>query len=249
MTAQSRSKALVPLLIAAGVLAVAVVVVLVMFLGRPTEPAATPSTPSPSSSSSSSAAPEPAASTPAAPVSTSAAEVAMSAEGFEILAQDGSRIYSYRWADDAELAVVALTEAFGSEPVESYTEGDGTHFPDYTSYSWEGFDLLDMVAAEGGKSRSEYFQPSYVILSAAQSGGVDLTPEFDLRVGMSVEEVRALEPDTEAETADGDPRLFFAVDRTDISEDASPRSYSVWVITDDTGSKAAEIIYRPYLEL
>lgn len=250
MTAQSRSKALVPLLIAAGVLAVAVVVVLVMFLGRPTEPAAAPSPSSTPVDQQPSPTPSPTptpSSTPSASADATPREVAVGPDGFDIVAEDGTSLFTYLWTDDADDAVAELTDVFGAEPSESLVEGDQTHFPDYTSYNWDGFALRDMIPSEGGKSRDEYFTPSYASITANEVNGIAVVGEFGLAVGLSVDDVRALDPDEEIEMSDGTPRFFFATDRDDDAVEDEVYGYSPWVETD--GSAVVQITYRPYSEL
>lgn len=241
-----RPRALLLLLTTAGVLAIAVAVAIVLLVGRMPAPVAAPA---PSS-------PAPAASTGPSPTPTEAEEptasaVVLSGGGFSIVATDGSDLYSYDWHDDAAPAVTALAEAFGVEPSTSTIEGDGTHFPDYTSYDWDGFAFRDMVAADGGKPRDEYFQPSYVQITSKAVGDIAVTPEFDLQVGMPSDEVRSLGPDEEVAAADGSPRFFFAIDRSfdDDVENPTPEEYALWVRTDPTDQTVTAITYRPHSAL
>lgn len=248
MAESRRPRNLIPLLTFAGVLAIAAVIAIVLLLNRAPDPAAAPGAGSPRPEAST---PSPAAPTPA-PSETqtedpTASAVLLGADGFTIVADDGSELYSYGWRDDAEAAVAALTDAFGSEPSESVYEGDGSHFPDYTSYMWDGFTYFDMIPTEGGRSRDEYFIPSYVTITGADVGDVAITPEFDLAIGLTADEVRALGPDRELEMPDGEPRFFFAIDRADGPEDdASLDGYSPWVNTDPADGTVVSISYRPY---
>ncbi len=250
MAESRRPRNLIPLLTFAGVLAIAAVIAIVLLLNWAPAPAAAPGAGSPTPEAST---PSPAAPTPA-PSETqtedpTASAVLLGADGFTIVADDGSELYSYGWRDDAEAAVAALSDAFGSEPSESVYEGDGSHFPDYTSYMWDGFTYFDMIPTEGGKSRDEYFIPSYVTITGADVGDVAITPEFDLAIGLTADEVRALGPDRELEMPDGDPRFFFAIDRADGPEDdASLDGYSPWVNTDPADGTVVSISYRPYYD-
>lgn len=251
MAESRRPRNLIPLLTFAGVLAIAAVIAIVLLLNRAPAPAAAPGAGSPTPEAST---PSPAAPTPA-PSETqtedpTASAVLLGADGFTIVADDGSELYAYGWRDDAEAAVAALTDAFGSEPSESVYEGDGSHFPDYTSYDWEGFLFRDMIVTEDGKPRDEYFVPSYVSVTANEVGDVAVTPEFDLAIGLTADDVRALGPDEEVEMPDGEPRFFFAIDRADGPEDdAELDGYSPWVNTDPADETVVSITYRPWSEL
>lgn len=251
MAESRRPRNLIPLLTLAGVLAIAVVVAIVLMLNRMPAPAAAPGagSPSPEASGASEAAPTP-TETEAETEAPTASEVVLGADGFTIVADDGSELYAYGWRGDADAAVAALTDAFGAEPSESIYEGDGTHFPDYTSYTWDGFTYFDMIPTEGGKSRDEYFVPSYVTVTGADVSGVAVTPEFDLAIGLTADEVRALGPDREVEMSDGEPRFFFAIDRINGTQgDAELDGYSPWVNTDPVDETVVSITYRPWSDL
>ncbi|MDJ1113989.1 hypothetical protein [Microbacterium dauci] len=244
-----RPKALLPVLIVAGVLAVAAVVVMVVLLTRPGEPAASPSEPTSPSVTPSAAPNPPPTPSPTPTVAPAASEVAMAATGFTLVGDDGSDLFTYRWHDDAASAVDALTDAFGSAPEESVLEGDGTHFPDYTSYRWGGFELRDMVETEDGKPRAEYVQPSYAVITAERENGVALVAEFNLVIGSSIEEVRALEPDSEFERSDGTVRLFLESERNGFSApEVVNGEYALAIGAEEDGA-VYEIIYLPYSEL
>lgn len=227
------------LAIVAGVLAVAVVVALVLLLSRGGgEPASAPSPSSPSSSSSQS---EP---TPSTPASASedpeidAAGVALSATGLAITDDAGEQVFFYGWGDAIDPAVAALSDAFGAEPKERTEKGNGTTYPDYTVYQWSGFALYDMVPIEGGKTRDEYSQPSYVRITAGSVGEVAVTAEFGVKIGMTVDEAKALGPDVEQERG-GNPRFVFAADRSSFA--GGQPSYSV--IADTDGKTVTAILY------
>lgn len=247
MAESRRPRALIPLLTFAGALAIAAVIAIVLLLNRAPAPAAAPGAGSPTPEATT---PSPPAPTPA-PSETqtedpTASEVVLGAGGFTIVADDGSELYAYGWRDDAAAAVAALTDAFGSEPSESVYEGDGTHFPDYSSYVWEGFMFRDMIVTEEGKPRDEYFVPSYVMVTANAVGDIAVTPEFDLAIGLTADDVRSLGPDREIEAEGGEPHFFFAIDREEGPEDDA---YSLWVNTDPADETVVSITYRPWSEL
>lgn len=228
----TRRRNLVFALIAAGVLVVAGAVALVLALSQ-SAPTTVP-TPTASATTATVAPSESSTPTPTPTVTAEAGgELALGAEGFELTA-DGETV-SFRWADDPTEAVAALTTAIGSEPVEDLQEGDGSHFPDYTVWSWPGLEFGSMVETPDGKPRSEYNAPAWVRFSANEVGGVDVIAEFDLAIGMSVDEVRAAGPDEEfASPYEDGPRFIFADDRSFTSEDdPQPQQVSVIVDADD----------------
>lgn len=249
MAESRRPRNLIPLLTLAGVLAIAVVVVLVFLLNRMPTPvaASAPGAPAPEASSDP-VAPSP---TPSETLEPAASEVVMGADGFTIVADDGSELYAYRWRDDAVSAVTALADAFGAEPAESIYEGDGTHYPDYTSYAWDGFTLRDMIETEGSVPRSQYSMPSFAVLEANEVSGVALTPEFGLSIGQTAEEVSALGPDREAERSDGSWFFAFLADEDgeDVEDDPGTDDYSLWVSTDPGDETVTSITYRLHSEL
>ncbi|RZI81936.1 MAG: hypothetical protein EOO67_18320 [Microbacterium sp.] len=229
------------LAIVAGVLAVAVIVTLVIALTRPAGPAAAPSPSTPASGPSTPAQQE---ETPEEPEETPAADsnaVRLSAEGFALVDDAGAEVFSYGWSDPIDPAVAALTDAFGAAPEERTEKGNGTTYPDYTVYQWKGFALYDMVPIEGGKTRDEYTQPSYLRYTANTVGPLTIVPEFDLEIGMPIDDVRALDPDVETERGDG-VRLVFGADRSAFA-DGVP-TYSV--IVDTNGDEVTAILYFYY---
>lgn len=146
-------------------------------------------------SASTGAAPAPSASAteePEAPASTAEA-ITLSRDGFVILDDEGSDLFRYTWVSDAAPAVEALQEAFGEEPIVAVIAGDGTHYPDYTSYTWGGFTFFDWVDA-GGKPRGEYMLPAFVQIVTADVDGIELRTDEGLQVGSPIADVIALEP-------------------------------------------------------
>ncbi len=236
--AEERPRFPLVLAIVAGVLAVAVIVTLVIALTRPPGQA---SAPSPSSPGPAPSTPTSQEETPEEPEETPAADsnaVRLSAEGFALVDDTGAEVFAYGWADPIEPAVTALTDAFGAAPEERTEKGNGTTYPDYTVYQWKGFALYDMVPIEGGATRDEYTQPSYLRYTANTVGPLTIVPEFDLAIGMPIDDVRALGPDVETERGDG-MRLVFGADRSAFA-DGVP-TYSV--VVDTNGDEVTAILY------
>lgn len=247
MTATSSRRPIVILSIVAAVLVVAAAIAVFLLTQRDRQPVATPSSPATPTSAPVTTTPTPAPTpTIAAPV---AAEVVMAATGFTIVADDGSSLLAFRWRDDVGPAVAALTEAFGAEPELGVQPGDGTHFPDYTSYDWAGFTLYDMVFVEGDKPRDEYSMPTWISIRANEVAGVAVAPEFALAIGAPADAVRSNGPDDEwPMPGDGAVRFVFDIDRTDfLSPDGAVEDLSYSVFADaEEGSGVIDILYRPY---
>ena len=245
-----RPRALLTVLIVAGAFAVAAVVTVVLLLHRSQGPTAEPSPTSTMASPMATVTPS-ATPSPSPTVAVTASEIAMRASGFTVVGDDGSTLYSYEWTGDADEAVATLTELLDAPPIESIIEGDGTHYPAYTSYRWDGFGLRDMIEAPGGKPRAESFRPSYVEITGDAAAAVAITPEFGVRIGMTQDEVRALGPDSEFDFSEYEAmesdafRFIFGMDRADDD----PPGYTAWVTTDDGGQAVAEILYIPYSDL
>jgi hypothetical protein len=234
MPADRRRRILLTALIAAGVLVVAGVVALVLLLAQANRPGpAKPTGTTEAPSSSTTPAPSPSPSSSPTPTVTAAAggELVLGAEGFDLRSADGEE-FTFRWNDDPRETVMALTAAFGSEPVVGMQEGD-SHFPDYTVWSWPGLDFASMVESPGGKTRDEYAGPAWVQITANTVGEVDVSGEFGLAIGISVDEARAAGPDEEfpSRFEDG-PRFIFAGDRSMMPPDDDPRPHQVSVIVD-----------------
>lgn len=246
MPADRRRRTLLIVLIAAGALVVAGVVALVMLLGQVGQSRAETPVPTPTATS---AAPTPSTTPTPTPTPTATAaargEVALGAEGFELQAADGE-MFTFRWSDDPSDAVEALTAAFSSDPVEGVQEGDGSHFPDYTVWAWPGFELASMVEAPGAKTRDEYADPAWVRISENTVAEVDVTAEFGLAIGMSVDDVRAAGPDDEYPSRFEDGLVFiFAQDRSisPSGDDAQPQRVSVFVYAAEPDG-IYRIVYR-----
>lgn len=203
-------RALVVLGIVAGVLgAVAVVLVVVAVLQR--MPSGGTAAPAPAPSVSASASIRPSASASAPSEAATPDTLTLTAEGFSLTDAAGKDVFTFGWRDPAAPAVEALTAAFGSSPTQRVQAGDGSHFPDYTVYQWSGFALFDMVPTPGGASREEFSQPTYVMVSADAAGDIALVPPLGLRIGMPVDEVRALGPSDEFERDANRTRFTFEV--------------------------------------
>lgn len=215
--------------IIAGILLVAVIVTLAIALNRPSTPAPAESTPPATS------APDPAPSTPSAtPTDDGVGEpVALdfAGTGFTLADADGDEVFTFGWRDETADAIAALTEAFGAAPTQRVEPGDGSHYPDYTVYQWDGFMLFDMVETPGGTTRADYSQPTYVLFSKNEIGGIRLTAEHQLAIGQTVAEVRAAGPAEEIPRGNvGAIRFVFDPSRSG----GDPLQYSAFADTDGT---------------
>lgn len=238
MSAAGRRNLIIAL-IAAGVLVVGGAVALVLALSQST-PTPTPTTTTATVAPSESSTPT---STPTPTVTAQArGELVLGAEGFE-LTTDGETL-AFRWGDDPAEAVAALTSAIGTDPEERVDEGDGNHFPDYAVWAWPGLEFGSMVETDDGIGRDEYAAPAWVRFTANEVEAVEVSAEFGLAVGMSVEDVRAAGPDLEypSPNADG-PRFIFAEERS--AGQAGDSSQQVSVIVDaDEDSGVVMIAYQ-----
>ena len=239
MTDRNRTPLILGII--AGVLAVAVVITLVIYLTRPRTDASQPAPSAPAS------APEDTAPSGSDQPSESEAptgepaELELSATGFTLVDAAGTELFAYGWRDDAQQAVTELSEAFGAAPGTRTEAGNGTNYPDYTVYAWEGFSLYDMVPIDGGATRDEYSQPSYLRVAANTVGDIAITAEFDVEIGMPVDDVRSATPDREAERGSG-IRFVFGADRSSVS--GGIPSYSM--IVDTNGDAVTAILYFYY---
>ncbi|MFT3797820.1 hypothetical protein [Microbacterium sp.] len=220
--------------IIAGVLALAVAVVLVIALTR------TPDTtggdqsdpvvvPAPATSS--------ATAVPSPSETAAEATITFSASGFTLRGSDGDT-FTHAWADDAAPAIAALTAAFGAEPT-TEVEAGNTDLYAYTCAHWDGFRFCDVLLGEGNKPREEVDAPTYAAFSANEVDGVQIEAEFGLRIGQTLAEVRALGPDDELSITPAE--FLFGNDRNTFYVDGA-RTYGVRVETD--GAKVTEIVYR-----
>lgn len=227
--------------IVAGVLAVAVIAVVGFALTRPSD-SAQPATSAPAVSTDDASVP---ASTPAptpSPTSTAAATgVAFSATGFTLTAGTGQP-FTYRWADEPAAAVAALTAAFGAPPTQRTQAGDGSTLPDYTVYTWNGFSLFEMVPT-ATLTRADFSQPAYALFTSNEVGGVPITAEFGVKIGMSAAEVRALTPAPASETPRPSGSIRFAFDPQRSSFKNGTPSYSVFADTDGADGPVGTILY------
>lgn len=238
---EPRSRTPIVLGVVAGILLIAVIVTLAVALNRGSdeEPVPTPtetSTPSPTPTSSPTSTPD-ATGEPVA--------LRFSGTGFTLVDDTDKTVFTYAWADDTTDAVAALTAAFGAEPTQRIEPGDGTHYPDYTVYQWDSFMLFDMVETAGGTARADYAQPSYVLFTRSDVGGIEMIAERGLTIGMSVAAVRALGPDQEIARGNvGATRFVFDQERS--SADGALQ-YSMFADTD--GSTVTAILYYRYFSL
>ncbi|WP_400999589.1 hypothetical protein [Agromyces sp. GXQ0307] len=170
----------------------------------------------PTSTATPSAAPSTGATTPTPSPDTSPVAVALVVDGggFEIVDSTGAVTFAHAWADEADPAVDALTEAFGAEPTTSFEDNTNTHFADYDVYSWPGLAFGDAVGLS--KPRAEYFLPSWVRVETAAVGEVAVRSRSGVGVGSSVQEVAALDP-VVREQVDAATPAVYRVDAVDAS--------------------------------
>ena len=238
---EPRSRTPLVLGIIAAVLFVAVVVTLAIALTRSPAATPTPTTP-PATSAPTTAAPSP---TPTDDPATEPVALQLTGTGFALVDEAGEEVFTYTWAGDAAAAVTALTDAFGAAPTTRVEPGDGSHYPDYTVYQWDGFMLFDMVETPGGTPRAEYAQPSYVLFSRNEIGDISLVAEHGLKIGMTVDAVRALSPDQEIPRGTvGAIRFVFDQARSNAE---GPLQYSVFADTD--GTVVTAVLYFRYSDL
>lgn len=232
------------LAIVAGVLLVAVIVALVLAFTRPGTEAAVP--PAPTTAAPQTPTPRP---TPSASASPDAVGEPVAIEfagtGFALVDDKGRAAFTFAWRDEVAAAVAALTDAFGAAPTQRVEPGDGSHYPDYTVYQWNGFMLFDMIPSPGGSTRAEYPQPTYVLFSRAEVGGIRLVAERGLEIGMTVDAVRAASPDLEVPRGNVGA-IRFVFDRA-RSTGVDPLQYSLFADTD--GTVVTAILYYLYSEL
>jgi hypothetical protein len=216
--------------IIAGVLLVAVVVTLAIALNRPSAetPAQTtaPSTAAPTAQPSQSATTDP--DEVGEPVALD-----FSGTGFTLVDENGKTAFTFAWRDEVEGAVAALTDAFGAAPTTRVEPGDGSHYPDYTVYQWDGFMLFDMVETAGGSTRAEYTQPTYALFSKGEIGGITLNAEHDLRIGSTIAVVRAAGPDEEIPRGNVGA-IRFVFDQARSGTDGGSLQDSMFADTDGT---------------
>jgi len=239
MTA-TRDRTPLVLGIIAGVLLIAVIITLAIALNRPgpQAPAAPDDASSPPAADQSPEVPD--AEDPTETDAPAPTGVELTARGFTVRDDAGLEVAAYGWSDDIQTAVTALSAAFGAQPTERTEAGNGTTYPDYTVYQWPGFALYDMVPLPDGPSRDEYSQPSYLRYTANTVGGVAITAEFGLEIGMPVDAVRAIGPDREQERGSG-IRFVFAADRS--ANVGGEPTYSAIVDTDGTAVTAILAFY------
>lgn len=266
MASDTRNRTTIMLAVAVAVLIIGVVGATAFALTRPDASATpapsasgSPSNPTPSPTPTSTPTP-----TPSPTESPAQSQLVMAAEGFTLTAADGSELLAYRWADDGATAVDALTEGFGADPAVTVEENDGTHYPDYTAYTWDGFVFYDSIAVDGGKPRDEYSQPSYAQITGARVGDVAIIPEFGLEIGLTAVDACTLDigaengltpEDARGQTYDecsdeavaGAQDFTFAPERSEFVDGAV--MYSVAAIVDPATELVTAIVYYFYSDL
>ncbi|CAI9389723.1 hypothetical protein [Microbacterium sp. T2.11-28] len=210
--------------IIAGILAVAVVIALSVYFLRPNSPASTGSSPAPQAPDSTQADPAPGPTES----SSSDAGIDVTATGFTITGEDGESL-THEWADDPQPAIDALTALFGTEPTEDFQNGDAENWA-YDVYEWEGFRFFDVFLDGSDRQRSEVPAPTYV--SYGTGVPVDVTNDLGIEIGMTPDELDALNPD-EAHADGGTAAYLFGKDRATFYADGK-RTFGAVVTIDDS---------------
>jgi hypothetical protein len=192
--------------IAAGVVLVAVVG-MILFFTRPPEAAVT-STPSATATATPprTSTPTPSPTSPTEAPASQASEVSVTRDGFTVLADDGTALFTFAWTDEVDPAVEALTRAIGQEPATSEIPGN-PHLPPYAVYDWDGFRLFG--GEMDGQPRTESFKPSFVEITANTVGALEVISGSGPRIGMPLDEARSLGPDEEWVDERGTTSLSF----------------------------------------
>lgn len=235
-TPERRDRTPLVLGIVAGVLAVAVVIVLALYFLRPSSTASTGSSPTPPAPASTQSGPAPDESEP----STSDAGIEVTSTGFTITGDDGET-FTHAWADDPQPAIDALTALFGSEPTEDFQNGDAENWA-YNVYEWEGFRFYDVFLDGSDRKRSEVPAPTYVSYGTGVTAQV--TDDFGIRIGMTLEELDALGPD-DAIADGGTAAYLFGKDRATFYNDGE-RTFGA-IVTQDAESFWVTYTYAPKL--
>jgi hypothetical protein len=143
-------------------------------------------------------------------------------------------VFTYQWRDKVDGAVAALTKAFGAAPTQRVEPGDGTSYPDYTIYQWDGFCSTTWSTAPGRAAR-DFTQPSYATFSRNEVGEIRLTAEHGIAIGATVDAVRG-------PPRQGDPARQRRLDplrlRPRALQGRPPVQYSMVVDTDGTSVTA-----------
>lgn len=241
---KTRNPNRVPMILGAvaGVLLVAVIVVVSVYLLRVTAPTA--SEPAPPPAESSEPAPPPPSTSQPTPTPTPTEEasttaIALSGSGFTVTTEEGE--FTHRWADDPAPAIEALTEAFGAAPAEDFVNGDAENWA-YDIYVWKGFRFYDVFLGDGGRSRSEVPAPTYVSVTPGMPDDVEITNEFGVRVGDSIDQARSKGPFDEFALTSGRLRLIFGEGRGTFYNDGE-RVFSAFVESDESAQRVATITY------
>lgn len=226
MSGRSERTTLITLASVAGALLIAIVVVLVVYLVQSAPTVEDTSAPT---SSSPAAPPAPAPSTEASTApAAEVAEVTVTGTGFTITDASGDTVLTHEWADEAAPAIAALTEAFGAPPTEDFQNGDSQNYA-YDIYAWQGFRFYDVLLGAGNRPRAEVPAPTFVSYEANTVGEVAIVDEFGLEIGMTADEVRAL--DVETASTGGPAIVVGGAGRNTFYQDGV-RSFPATVSTD-----------------
>ncbi|MGN8551122.1 UNVERIFIED_CONTAM: hypothetical protein OHV15_00870 [Microbacterium sp. SLM126] len=123
------------------------------------------------------------------PTPEAADAIVIRVDGFDIVTESGTVLFSHEWPDEAAPAVAELTEIFGSEPTTQDTSTGNTHFPDYREYTWSGFQFDDAINLE--RPRDQYFRSTGVHVNVAEVNGIAVVAEPGVGVGSTYEQALA----------------------------------------------------------
>jgi hypothetical protein len=198
--------------------------------------AATPGTGGPSAS------PTPGIPTPSASASSpeaAASVISISGSGVEIFDAAEGITTTYPWDETGDVLVADLTALLGQEPSQSFFEGDNGHDVPRDMYSWDG-----IAVAVSGYQHPEggYFFKPYVVVTASQSGTVEITSTTGLSVGEIFNP--DLADDTWVDPETGLPRYFFESNPSYIADDDS-ETYSTVSVEVDANNSITEL-YAPF---
>ncbi|MCM6764196.1 hypothetical protein NB037_17410, partial [Rathayibacter sp. ZW T2_19] len=164
----------------------------------------------------------------ATPTAADAASLLIGPTSFSLVDADGTELGTWEYRDGTG-AVAALTEAFGSAPVES----DDIPYEGYRTRnsSWPGFDFKDTEVYDAGGPESKYPEPDFLLaVNAPAVGDVAISTLGGVAVGDAAEEVRAEHPDSVQEGAPG----LFDFDTTPVGTlDGFELTHTVGVLAED----------------
>lgn len=169
----------------------------------------------------------------------------ISVNGIAIVDTDGETIAEFGYFDgEALAAVAALTEAFGTEPVQSET--GSTNHPESNAHvsSWSGLELRDMTA----ETLFPHVPAFKVLVTGAESNGIDIRTTDGVYVGMALAEVEALSYRSWVDTGTGTDLPIYLLEQKpveiDTGSDYEPAALSV-VVSSKAPADTVTLISAP----